>query len=633
MKKIFVVIILLFSSFFLISCKNKPINGTNSIKASSVVIETDDNVRSLIVGEKLQLKAKVYPENAPQDIIWESNNDNVATINTTGLVSAQASGKVKITAKAGSVSDYVFLTVYDENVSAEEIEISGPKKVHVDDYIKLNYKLYPLNANDEITWSLDNEDVATVDHNGRVFGLMPGTVNITAQGDLTNASYQVSVQARSGNPLQISLKGREHLEVGSTLKLRVLTEPAGALNGVTYISSDENIATVDNMGNVYGLKAGKVTITATSSVNLNLQASIEIEIKDYEIDLSDWKEVYKQVIEATKNSVFGVANYRRMLNENGQMQSVRYSIGSGAIYKSWFTLTDGSVIYNLEGLDSFEDVKTYHYYLVTNKHVVKGSDEVKIYLHDIEEEIPAELIQYDDKVDIAVIYFEHERYLRPLKFADVSYLEAGEHVVAIGNPSGFEYSSSATHGIVSHPKRYIPDDTDGDNLNDWDAEYIQHDAAINPGNSGGPLLNLKGEIIGINTLKFASNDIDNMGFSIPSNTIVHLLEYLEKGEVPNRARLGVTSITIKDLLDYPDTRYPVPEGITYGLYVIEVAPGSKSEAAGIKPGDIILSANSKKLKNTVDVRLVLAEIIVGSGHELVLEVYRDGEVVEFILVY
>lgn len=633
MKKIFVAILILFSSFFLVACKNEPINGINKINPSAVVIETEDNIRTLIVGKKLQLKATVYPDNAPQEVIWESNNEAVATVTTRGLVSALASGKVKITAKAGSVSDYVFLTVYDEYVSAEEIKITGPKQVYVDDLIKLNFELYPHNAKDEITWSLDNEENATVDHNGRVFGLKPGTVNIKAQGDVTSASYQINVLARSGNPTQIALKGREHLEAGSSLKLRVLTEPLGALNDVAYTSSDESIATVDSKGNVNGLKAGKVTITATSLINENLKASLEIEIKDYKIDLSDWTNVYKQVIEKTKNSVFGVANYRNLLNDKGQIQSIRYSIGSGAIYKGWFTLTDGSVIYNLDELESFKDVKTYHYYLVTNKHVVKGSDAVKIYLHDIEEEVPAELIQYDDKVDVAVIYFEHDRYLRPLKFADVSNLEAGEHVVAIGNPSGFEYSSSATHGIVSHPKRYIPDDTDGDGISDWDAEYIQHDAAINPGNSGGPLLNLQGEIIGINTLKFASNDIDNMGFSIPSNTVVHLLEYLEKGVVPNRAKLGVTSITIKDLLVSQDPRYPVPEGVTYGLYVIEVVPGSKAALAGVKPGDIILSANTKQLKNTVDVRLVLAEIIVGSGDELVLEVLRAGEIIEFVLVY
>jgi serine protease Do len=283
-------------------------------------------------------------------------------------------------------------------------------------------------------------------------------------------------------------------------------------------------------------------------------------------------------------------------------------------------------------LESFDNVKTYHYYLVTNKHVVEESDAVQIYLHEIDEEIPATLIQYDLKVDIAVVYFEYEEYIRPLEFADVSNLEAGEYVLAIGNPSGFEYSSSATHGIISHPQRYLPDDTDGDGISDWDAEYIQHDAAINPGNSGGPLLNLKGEIIGINTLKFASNEIDNMGFSIPSNTVVPLLEILEKGEVPRRATLGLTSITVKDLIAYPDPNYPLPQGVTYGLYVTDLIAG-KAKDAGIRIGDIILSANGKELRNTIDIRLALAAIIVGTDDELRLSVLRDGEIIEFILVY
>ncbi|MDD4000985.1 MAG: trypsin-like peptidase domain-containing protein, partial [Bacilli bacterium] len=199
-------------------------------------------------------------------------------------------------------------------------------------------------------------------------------------------------------------------------------------------------------------------------------------------------------------------------------------------------------------------------------------------------------------------------------------------------PSGFNFSSSATHGMVSHPQRYLPDDTDDDGVSDWDAEYIQHDAAINPGNSGGPLLNLEGKIIGINTLKFASNDIDNMGFSIPSSTVIPLLEILEKGEIPKRATLGVTSMLVKELLETPNPLYPIPEGVNFGLYVTAIIPG-KAKEAGVKVGDIILTANGKELRNTIDIRLTLAEIIVGTDDELVLSVLRNGETLEFILRY
>ena len=123
-------------------------------------------------------------------------------------------------------------------------------------------------------------------------------------------------------------------------------------------------------------------------------------------------------------------------------------------------------------------------------------------------------------------------------------------------------------------ERYIEDDTDDDGVSDWSALYIQHDAAINPGNSGGPLLNTKGEIVGINTMKFAATDIDNMGFSIPSKTILELIPHLEKGEVPKRATLGISGNEIEKLLESPDPLKPIPEGITYGIYVVDVVEGA-----------------------------------------------------------
>lgn len=630
MRRIIAVILILFSSFFLVSCKNEEINGT--IKTTAVVVKAEDNLRSLLVGKTLQLEAVVYPETAPQTVVWESNNEDVATVDQSGLVRGLKTGRVKITAKTPYVSGYIYLGVYEDIIPTLSLTIAKQNIIYIDEYIKLDYQRYPQNSNQEIVWTSDNEEVAKVDHNGRVYASKAGTVNITAVSGSATDTASIQVQTRSGNPSKITLKGREILEAGSSMKLRVVTEPRGALNDVTYVSSDESIATVDEQGVVSGISAGKVTITATSKVNA-LQANIEIEVRDYRITLDNWTDAYKQVIAASKNSVFGVANYQYVLNTSGKYQLMKQSIGSGVIYKIWFELKDGSLIYDLDDLESFSDVSSYHYYLVTNKHVVIGSDALKVYLHDIDEEIPATLIQYDDKVDIAVVYFETDRYYRPLEFADVSNLESGEYVVAIGNPSGFEYSSSATHGIVSHPKRYIPDDTDGDGVNDWEPEYIQHDAAINPGNSGGPLLNLKGQIIGINTLKFASNEIDNMGFSIPSNIVVHLLGYLENNQVPTRATLGVSSYTVKDLLNNPDIGYDVPAGITYGLYVISVTPGSKAAEAGIQPHDIILSANSRELKNTIDIRSKLDEIIVGSGDKLVLEVYRNGEIIRFTLIY
>ncbi len=111
---------------------------------------------------------------------------------------------------------------------------------------------------------------------------------------------------------------------------------------------------------------------------------------------------------------------------------------------------------------------------------------------------------------IWLLKFEYSEYIKPLLFSDSSLVEQGDKSMAMR----LRGSSSATRGIVSHPERYVSDDTDNDGVKDWDAIYIQHDDLINPGNSGGPLLDMYGRVIGINTMKFVSNNIDNMGFSV-----------------------------------------------------------------------------------------------------------------------
>ena len=274
--------------------------------------------------------------------------------------------------------------------------------------------------------------------------------------------------------------------------------------------------------------------------------------------------------------------------------------------------------------------------VITNRHVIENSDAVKVYLHTIDEEIDAEFIHYDDKVDMAIVKFRYDEYIKPLKFSNSDTLVHGETVIAIGNPEGFEFSSSATRGIVSYPERFISDDTDGDGVNDWDAVYIQHDASINPGNSGGPLLNMYGEVIGINTLKFASAEVDNMGFSIPSNTIVELLPYLENGKVPQRAKIGITVIAVLDLLqtDYKnaDYKYIIPEGLKTGLYITDVTNGSP--AFGIlQKDDILLEFNGVVLRKSIQLRAELGEIIVGSNQIIKVKVLRNGKELVFDLTF
>lgn len=170
-----------------------------------------------------------------------------------------------------------------------------------------------------------------------------------------------------------------------------------------------------------------------------------------------------------------------------------------------------------------------YYYAVTNNHVVNDGDKLEVVLNttDLEKDQPleAELVGLDSVYDLAIIKFKSPKDIEPLKFANSDKIFPGEEVIAIGSPYGVDFQGSVTEGIVSAPLR-ISKDGGGNKLS-----YIQTDTAINPGNSGGPLLNASGEVIGINSMKISETASDNMGFAIPSNTVVDILNEIETGSM------------------------------------------------------------------------------------------------------
>lgn len=356
----------------------------------------------------------------------------------------------------------------------------------------------------------------------------------------------------------------------------------------------------------------------------------EIYNKSYHvtIDITEFEELVQAVIEKASPAVLGVSNYKRGLLGTYELAAV----GSGVVYRTIGILQDNTEIPYEDSFDR-DDLRTYLYYMVTNRHVIENYDRVRVYFGEEDMEVPATVVQYDDQVDLAVLVFEAAKFIQPLDFADSDQLKRGSFAVAIGNPSGYEFYGSATFGIVSFPKRYLSDDTTGDGINDWDQEYIQHDVAINPGNSGGPLINMKGEIIGINTMKFVSNDIDNMGFSIPSNLVKELVELLEQGIKPQRAKLGVTIMVIRDLDEATLASIGIPEEITHGLYVTNVSEDGVAFAAGIQVRDIIVAFNGVAIRYSYEMRAELGKMLIGSGDSAIIQVYRDGSYIELEVVF
>jgi len=638
MKKIIGGLFIIVFSFALISCHWPNIDDDNGDPIgigdeipTAVVVESENNINIIEEEETLQLTATVYPLTASQEVVWSSNAEHVAAVDTNGLVTGIKAGTVMIKAFAGDKDDIVgsfYLTVTAKPVPPITANIIGPSSLYHGETIKYSYEVTPENATPEPEWSTDNQDIISVDDNGRVIGLQPGEADLILKiGNIVNRKT-ITVQPRVIMPQSLDIIGRSEVEVGHLIPLRLEVTPYNAINDVIWMSSDNAIATVDEYGRVAGLAAGTVTITVSSVVDDNLVAAVVIEVFDYTITGNQQKMLI-DTIALCEPSVLGVANYQ--FDSDNQLN--KHSIGSGAVYDVWFKLQDGSLVYDIDEIVIFDEVEKYCYYVMTNRHVVKDSDAVKIYLSEEDCEVDAVVRQFDDDVDLAVIYFEYNRYIRPLPLGDSDALPSGTFVVAIGNPSGFDFSGSATYGIISYPKRYLSEDTDGDGTDDWDGEYIQHDVAINPGNSGGPLLNLKGEIIGINTLKFASVDIDNMGFSIPSNLIVNILPVLETGEKPNRPELGVTVQEVKSILAITPGDTMIPDGIEYGLYVIAVADNSIAQTGGILVDDIILSFNGINIYKTLDLRLELNSIVVGSGQSIPVEIYRNGEIITIFLEF
>lgn len=218
-------------------------------------------------------------------------------------------------------------------------------------------------------------------------------------------------------------------------------------------------------------------------------------------------------------------------------------------------------------------------YIVTNSHVVKNSKQIniKIVLSN-GDECSGKVVGYDSKTDLAVIKIDKSG-LQAATFGNSDEVKAGASVLAIGNPLGLDFASSITRGIVSAVNRSASGSPKSL------VKYIQTDAAINPGNSGGPLINMYGQIIGINSSKIVVAHCEGMGFAIPSNTVKSVVDdIIEKGYVSGRVRLGLVG---KIVSNYQAQMYDVP----IGIIVSEINKDSNLSASGVQVGDIITKIN------------------------------------------
>ncbi|THB67816.1 MAG: DegQ family serine endoprotease [Desulfovibrio sp.] len=255
-------------------------------------------------------------------------------------------------------------------------------------------------------------------------------------------------------------------------------------------------------------------------------------------------------------------------------------------------------------------------YIVTNFHVIEGADEVKVNLQGLNREgqsFDAEIIGRDQETDLALLKIETDQELPVLSFGDSEALRVGEWVMAIGNPFGLDHTVTA--GIVSAKGRII-----GSGPYD---DYIQTDASINPGNSGGPLLNMNGEVIGINTAIVASGQ--GIGFAIPSNMAQNVINQLRDHQSVERGWIGVT---IQELDG--DSARALGLDETRGALVASVLEGQPAEEAGMLVGDVIISVNGQDITDTSDLLRKIADL--PPGESASITVWRGGEAVTLTIV-
>jgi serine protease Do len=258
-------------------------------------------------------------------------------------------------------------------------------------------------------------------------------------------------------------------------------------------------------------------------------------------------------------------------------------------------------------------------YILTNNHVVDKADIIKVKFAGDSTEYPAKVVGVDAQTDLAVIRVEGKHDVTPAKIGNSDAVQVGDWAMAIGSPFGFQ--ATVTAGIISAKERDIPGDTT------QYQHFLQTDAAINPGNSGGPLLNMRGEVIGINTaIASQSGGYQGIGFALPINTAAVVYNQIIKTGKMTRGSIGVTFSAV----DTTNAALLRAAKVSEGVFVQSVQAGGPAEKAGLKEQDIIVAVNGKPVRNGN--QLVDIVSVTPVGTPLDLTVVRDGKRENFKVV-
>ncbi|MGB4932330.1 MAG: trypsin-like peptidase domain-containing protein [Streptococcus suis] len=321
-----------------------------------------------------------------------------------------------------------------------------------------------------------------------------------------------------------------------------------------------------------------------------------------------------QAVEKVQDAVVSVINYQTQ--SSNSLSSIFGNIessdelavageGSGVIYKK-----DGDTAY-----------------IVTNNHVISGAEKIDILLAS-GEKLSGELVGADTYSDIAVIKIAADKVTTIAEFANSDTIKVGETAIAIGSPLGSVYANTVTQGIISSLSRTVTSQTeDGQTIS---TNAIQTDTAINPGNSGGPLINIQGQVIGINSSKITSSSvsssgvaIEGMGFAIPSNDVVQIINQLETNGKVTRPALGVQMVNLTDLSTSQLEKAGLANtDLTSGVLIVSTQSGLPADGK-FEPYDVIIEIDGETIENKSDLQSELYKHQIGDT--ITVTYYRNNK--------
>jgi serine protease Do len=308
-----------------------------------------------------------------------------------------------------------------------------------------------------------------------------------------------------------------------------------------------------------------------------------------------------RAVEKAENAVVGVINIRRVTNWFNE-ESIQSGEGSGVIFEK----------------------KNGKAHIITNFHVIEGAQRLEVALPS-GDKVEAKILGADMFTDLAVLEIDGSKVTTVAELGDSKSLRVGEPAIAIGNPLGLEFSRTVTQGIISSVDRSMPVDLDNNGQDDWELDVIQTDAAINPGNSGGALVNIHGQVIGINTLKIAREDVEGLGFALPINDVKKIVAELMQNGKLTRAYMGIQP---GDLTNVPRYHWKetlhLPDSVKAGIVIMdEVDRFTPAGQAGLRQYDVIVKLDGQDVNTGAQLRKFLT-LNKKPGDTVEVTFYRDG---------